>query len=31
LAGRVTGHIMKSGAEVDGGLVNRLVREELGA
>lgn len=31
MAGRVTGHIMKSGAEVDGGLVNRLVREELGA
>lgn len=30
MAGRVTGHIMKSGAEVDGGLVNRLVREELG-
>ena len=31
LAGRVTGHVMKSGAELDGGLVNRLVREELGA
>ncbi len=31
MAGRVTGHVMKSGAEVDGGLVSRLVREELGA
>jgi len=31
MAGRVTGHIMKSGEELDGGLVNRLVREELGA
>jgi uncharacterized protein YqeY len=31
-AGRVTGHIMKTHAkEVDGGLVNRLVREELTA
>jgi uncharacterized protein YqeY len=29
--GRVIGHIMKSGADLDGGLVNRLVREELGA
>lgn len=29
--GRVMGHIMKSGADLDGGLVNRLVREELGA
>lgn len=29
-AGRVTGQIMKShGKDVDGGLVNRLVREEL--
>lgn len=29
-AGRVTGHLMKShGQDVDGGLVNRLVREEL--
>lgn len=29
-AGKVTGHIIKShGQEVDGGLVNRLVREEL--
>jgi len=29
-AGRVTGHLMKSrGEELDGGLVNRLVREEL--
>ena len=31
MAGRVTGHVMKSGAKLDGGLVNRLVREELGA
>lgn len=31
MTGRVMGHIMKSGAELDGGLVNRLVREELGA
>ncbi len=31
MVGRVMGHIMKSGAELDGGLVNRLVREELGA
>ncbi len=30
MVGRVMGHIMKSGAELDGGLVNRLVREELG-
>ena len=31
-AGRVTGHLMKSrGKDLDGGLVNRLVREELGA
>lgn len=29
--GRVMGHIMKSGADLDGSLVNRLVREELGA
>lgn len=30
-AGRVTGHLMKShGQDLDGGLVNRLVREELG-
>ena len=29
--GRIIGHVMKSGAEgVDGGLVSRLVREELG-
>ena len=29
-AGRVIGHLMKSrGKELDGGLVNRLVREEL--
>ena len=31
MAGRVTGHVMKSGKELDGGLVNRIVREELGA
>lgn len=31
MAGRVTGHVMKSGAELDGSLVNRLVRKELGA
>jgi len=30
MVGRVMGHIMKSGVELDGGLVNRLVREELG-
>ena len=31
-AGRVTGQLMKSrGKDLDGGLVNRLVREELGA
>ncbi|MBT8212506.1 MAG: GatB/YqeY domain-containing protein [Acidimicrobiia bacterium] len=29
-AGRVIGTVMKSGAELDGGLVNRLVREALG-
>lgn len=29
-AGRVTGHLMKThGADLDGGLVNRLVNEEL--
>jgi uncharacterized protein YqeY len=29
-AGRVTGHLIKNhGKDVDGGLVNRLVREEL--
>ena len=28
-AGRVTGHLMKSHNDLDGGLVNRLVREEL--
>lgn len=29
-AGRVTGHLMKNrGDDLDGGLVNRLVREEL--
>ena len=31
MAGRVTGHVMKSSSGLDGGLVNRLVREELGA
>lgn len=31
-AGRVTGHLMKSrGEDLDGGLVNRIVREELGS
>jgi len=31
-AGRVTGHVMKArGQDLDGGLVNRLVREELSA
>lgn len=30
MAGRVIGHIMKSHDGLDGGLVNRLVREELG-
>lgn len=30
MIGRVMGHIMKSDVELDGGLVNRLVREELG-
>lgn len=31
-AGRVTGHLMKShGKDLDGGLVNRVVREELAA
>ncbi len=30
MAGRVVGHIMKAGTEgLDGGLVNRIVREEL--
>lgn len=29
--GRIIGTVMKSGAEVDGSLVARLVREELGA
>lgn len=29
--GRVIGHIMKSRGDLDGGLVNKLVREELGA
>jgi uncharacterized protein YqeY len=31
MVGRVMGHVMKSGIDLDGGLVNRLVREELGA
>ncbi len=31
MMGRVMGHVMKSGHELDGSLVNRLVREELGA
>jgi uncharacterized protein YqeY len=31
MIGRVMGHIMKSGTELDGGLVNRIVREELGS
>jgi uncharacterized protein YqeY len=31
MAGRVVGHVLKSGAEgLDGALVNRLVKEELG-
>ncbi len=31
-AGRVIGHLMKSrGGDLDGGIVNRIVREELGA
>lgn len=30
MTGRVIGHVMKSGADVDGSLVSRLVREELG-
>lgn len=31
MAGRVVGHIMKSGTEgLDGGLVNKLVRQALG-
>jgi uncharacterized protein YqeY len=29
MAGRVTGHVMKSASGLDGSLVNRLVREEL--
>lgn len=32
MAGRVVGHVMRSGLDgLDGALVNRLVREELGA
>ena len=30
MMGRVIGHVMKSNAGLDGALVNRLVREELG-
>ena len=29
--GRVIGHVMRGGADLDGGLVTQLVREELGA
>ncbi len=29
--GRVMGHIMKGGADLDGSLVSQMVREELGA
>lgn len=31
MVGRVMGHIMKSGHALDGSLVNRIVRQELGA
>lgn len=31
MMGRVMGHVMKSGQDLDGALVNRIVREELGA
>lgn len=31
MAGRVTGHVMKNGAGLDGSLVSQIVREELGA
>jgi uncharacterized protein YqeY len=31
MVGRVTGHVMKSGQALDGGLVGRIVREELGS
>ena len=31
MTGRVIGQVMRSGGDVDGALVNRLVREELGA
>jgi uncharacterized protein YqeY len=31
MVGRVMGYIMKSGVDLDGALVSRLVREELGA
>jgi len=30
MLGRVMGHVMNSGHELDGSLVNRIVREELG-
>ena len=30
MMGRVIGHVMKSGAMVDGGLVSRIAREEFG-
>lgn len=29
MAGRVIGHVMKSGGQLDGAVVNRIVREEL--
>ena len=31
MTGKVIGHVMKSGEALDGAIVNRLVREELGA
>jgi len=31
MTGRVIGQVMKSGKSLDGALVNRIVREELGA
>ena len=31
MTGRVIGHLMKSGADLDGGTVARLVKEELGS
>lgn len=30
MMGRVIGHVMKSGPDLDGAVVSRLVREELG-